>query len=63
VTPEGATVPTLKQTVHHASGTYVAGAELAVDHPLVVAGPHLFDDVTPAAKPVAKVAPKRKSED
>jgi hypothetical protein len=56
-------VPTLKQTVHHASGTYVAGAELAVDHPLVVAGPHLFDDVTPAAKPVAKVAPKRKTED
>jgi len=29
----------------------------------VVAGPHLFDDVTPAAKPVAKVAPKRKTED
>lgn len=56
-------MPTLKQTVHHASGTYVAGAELAADHPLVVAGPHLFDDVAPAAKPVAKVAPKRKTED
>jgi hypothetical protein len=56
-------VPTLKQTVHHASGTYVSGAELAADHPLVVAGPHLFDDVTPPAKPVAKATPKRKSED
>lgn len=56
-------MPTLKQTVHHASGTYVAGAELAADHPLAVAGPHLFDDVAPVAKPVAKVSPKRKTED
>jgi hypothetical protein len=63
VISQGATVPTLKQTVHHASGTYVSGAELAADHPLVVAGPHLFDDVTPPAKPVAKATPKRKSED
>lgn len=57
-------MPILKQTVHHASGTFVAGAELAADHPLVVAGPHLFDDVAPAPKPVAKpVAKSRKSED
>lgn len=56
-------MPTLKQTVHHASGTFVAGAELAADHPLVVAGPHLFDDVAPARQATKPVAKSRKSED
>jgi len=55
----------LTQTVHHASGTFVAGAELADDHPLVVAGPHLFEVVAADPKPVAKAtkATKAKADD
>jgi hypothetical protein len=36
-------VPTIKETVHHASGTYVKGTVLPASHELVKAGPELFD--------------------
>lgn len=37
-------MPTIRETVHHASGTYVAGTVLPVSHELVKAAPGLFDD-------------------
>lgn len=59
-------MPVIKETVHHASGTYVKGADLAADHPLVVAAPHLFEAVeAPLVDAPAKRGPgrQRKSED
>lgn len=35
----------LKETVHHALGTFPAGANLPDDHPLVRAAPQLFTDI------------------
>lgn len=46
-------MPTIKETIHHASGTYEKGAEVGTDHPLFVAAPHLFDTVG-----AAEVAPE-----
>lgn len=59
-------MPVINETVHHASGTYVKGAELAADHPLVIAAPHLFEVVeAPEVAAPAKRGPgrPRKSED
>lgn len=57
-------MPVLRETVHHASGTFVAGTELAASHPLVLAGPHLFDDVATVDAPVKRGPGRaRKSED
>lgn len=40
----------LRETIHHALGTFPAGAELPDDHPLVVAVPQFFDEIgTPVA--------------
>lgn len=47
-------MPVLTETVHHASGTYVKGADLAVDHPLVVAAPHLFESFEAEVAPVKR---------
>lgn len=55
-------MPILTETVHHASGTFVKGAELAADHPLVLDGPHLFEaGETP--EPVVKRGPGRPRKD
>lgn len=35
----------LRETVHHALGTFARGAELPDNHPLVVAAPDLFDAI------------------
>ena len=44
-------MPVLTETVHHASGTYVQGADLPADHPLVVSAPHLFEPFEVEAAP------------
>lgn len=48
-------MPKALETFHHALGTVVQGDELAADHPIVKAVPHLFDDAVKAETP----APKR----
>ena len=35
----------LRETIHHALGTFARGAELPDDHPLVVAVPEFFDEI------------------
>ena len=35
----------LRETIHHALGTFGRGAELPDDHPLVVAVPEFFDGI------------------
>ena len=52
-------MPTLRETVHHASGTYVAGCVLPADHELVTAAPHLFTDDGPVVEQ-ASAAPGEK---
>lgn len=47
-------MPVLIETVHHASGTFVKGDVLPVDHPLVAAGPHLFESFESEPAPVKR---------
>lgn len=47
-------MPVLTETVHHASGTFVKGADLPIDHPLVVDAPHLFEPFEAEAAPVKR---------
>ncbi len=54
-------MPVALETFHHALGTVVAGDELAADHPIVLAVPHLFThDAAPVHVPAVKHAPKAK---
>jgi hypothetical protein len=52
-------MPVLRETVHHASGTFVAGVELPDDHPLVVDAPALFVAAPPVETAAVKRAPGR----
>ena len=52
-------MPTLRETVHHASGTYVSGCVLPANHELVKAAPHLFDADEPSIEQ-ATAAPGEK---
>lgn len=52
-------MPVLRETVHHASGTFVAGVELPDDHPLVVDAPALFVAAPPVETATVKRAPGR----
>lgn len=50
-------MPTLRETVHHSSGTYVAGCVLPASHELVKAVPHLFGDDDAPVIEAATAAP------
>lgn len=54
-------MPTIKETVHHASGTYVKGTVLPSSHELVKAAPDLFevDDVSHVESATAAPGEKR----
>lgn len=60
-------MPRLTETVHHASGTFVAGTVLPADHPFVKAAPHLFvadeADEPKAAKPAKPAKAAKPLED
>jgi hypothetical protein len=52
-------MPIINQTVHHASGTYVAGDELPDDHELVRQSPELFDGVAQIERATSAPGEKR----
>ncbi len=51
---------TARATFHHALGTVQHGQELADDHPIVAAVPHLFDREPTSTTDEPKPRPKRK---
>jgi hypothetical protein len=53
-------VPTIKETVHHASGTYVKGTVLPASHELAKAAPDLFDAADTPTVESATAAPGEK---